>query len=226
MKRFRALVAAAVLLATVGGVVLFAQEQQRLSNIIVLTRLDLASGVLTSARLRTGLSDETGSGSAVFGTAPTIASAVLTTPNISTESVTASGGTETLTSADCGQTTLLDTDTGSVVTLPAATGTGCTIRFFVTDGNGSNDHSIVVADATDEFLGALISVGTTADNSDAFTAGPSDNFDAVQMNGSTEGGLEGTWIVVQDVASNTWAISGVAISTDASATMFASGVVE
>ena len=156
----------------------------------------------------------------------TLTTPIITSPNITTEAVTASGATETLTSADCGQTTLLDTDAGSVVTLPAATGTGCTLRFIVTDGNGSNDHSLVVADNTDEFLGAIISIGTTADNSDAFTALASDNFDAIQMNGSTEGGLEGTWIVLQDVAANVWALSGVAISTDAAAIMIVSGVVE
>jgi len=217
MKRFRALGAAALLLIV--AAVAFAQEQQRLYNIIVLTRLDFASGVLTSARLRTGLSDETGSGSAVFGTSPT-----LNTPIIASETVTAAGGTETLTSDDCGQTTLLDTDTGSVVTLPAATGSGCVLRFFVTDGNGSNAHQINVV-GNDEFVGGLISIGTTADQADAFTAAEAGDTDRISMNGSTTGGLEGTWILLQDVSADNWAVSGIVVSTDASATMLATGQV-
>lgn len=153
----------------------------------------------------------------------TIATATLTLPIIATESVTAAGATETLTSADCGQTTLLDTLAGSVVTLPAATGSGCTFRFLVTLTNTSNDHS-VVAVGNDEFVGGLISIGTTADQADAFTAAPAGGVDAIQMNGSTEGGLLGTWIVFQDIAADTWGIMGIVISTDASATMLATGV--
>lgn len=196
----------------------FAQEQQRLYNVIVLTRLELGSGVLTSARLATGLSNETGSGLAVFGTSP-----VLNTPNIASEVVTAAGGTETLDSTDCGQTILLDTAAGSVVTLPAATGSGCTYYFLVTVTNTSNDHSIVCV-GNDEFVGGLISIGTTADNADAFTAADAGDVDAIQMNGTTEGGLLGTWIVVKDISADNWGLTGTVISTDAAATMLATGV--
>lgn len=179
-----------------------------------------------------------------FGTAPTITSGgsvvsttatqtltnkTLTSPTINTpimasESVTAAGGTETLTSADCGQTTLLDTAAGSVVTLPAATGSGCKFYFLVTVTNTSNDHSIVVV-GNDEFVGGLISMGTTADQTDAFTAADAGDVDAIQMNGTTEGGLLGTWIMVQDISADNWGLTGHVVSTDASATMLASGVV-
>jgi len=154
---------------------------------------------------------------------PTLTSPTLNLPIIASESVTAAGATETLTVADCGQTTLLDTLAGSVVTLPAATGSGCTFRFLVTLTNTSNDHSVVVV-GNDEFVGGLISIGTTADQTDAFTAAAAGGVDAIQMNGSTEGGLLGTWIVVQDIAADTWGLSGIVISTDASATMLATGV--
>lgn len=154
---------------------------------------------------------------------PTFTSPTINTPILATETVTAAGGTETLTSADCGQTVLLDTATGSVVTLPAASGTGCVYRFIVTVSNTSNDHSVVVV-GDDEFVGGLISVGTTADNSDAFTAADAGDVDAIQMNGSTEGGLLGTQIFVQDISADNWGLWGTVISTDASATMLATGV--
>jgi hypothetical protein len=157
-------------------------------------------------------------------TSPTLTSATLNLPIVASESVTAAGGTETLTSADCGQTILLDTAAGSVVTLPAATGSGCTYRFLVTVTNTSNDHSIVVV-GNDEFVGGLVSIGTTADNADAFTAADAGDVDAIQMNGTTEGGLLGTIITVQDISADNWGLSGTVISTDASATMLATGQV-
>lgn len=138
--------------------------------------------------------------------------------------VTAAGGTETLTVADCGQTTLMDTITGSVITLPAATGSGCEFHFLVTVTNTSNDHSVVVV-GNDEFVGGLTSIGTTADQSDAFTAADAGDVDAIQMNGSTEGGLLGTIITVKDISADNWGLSGSVISTDASATMLVTGVV-
>lgn len=64
-------------LLLVGAVGVYAQERTQLYNVIVLTYLDFASGVLTSARLATGLSDETGTGVAVFGTTPTLTTPVL-----------------------------------------------------------------------------------------------------------------------------------------------------
>lgn len=140
-----------------------------------------------------------------------------------TRTVTAAGGTETLTAQDCGQTILLDTAAGSVVTLPAATGTGCVYHFLVTVTNTSNDHSVVVV-GNDEFIGGLISIGTTADQTDAFTAADAGDVDAIQMNGSTEGGVLGTYITVKDISTDNWGLSGIVISTDASATMLATGV--
>jgi len=156
-------------------------------------------------------------------TTPTLTTPTINTPILASESLTGAGATETLTVADCGQTQLWDTITGSVVTLPAATGSGCTFSFLVTVSNTSGDHSVVVV-GNDEFVGGLISVGTTADQSDAFTAAVGGGIDAIQMNGTTEGGLLGTWITVQDIAADTWGLSGIVISTDASATMLASGV--
>lgn len=155
---------------------------------------------------------------------PTIASPTITGAIITNELVTAAGATETLTSADCGQTTLLDTDAGSVITLPAATGSGCIFRFLVTDGVGSNAHVINVV-GNDEFVGGLINIGTTADQTDAFTAAQGGDTDRISMNGTTSGGLEGTFIVIQDVAADDWALWGTVVGTDASASPLATGAV-
>lgn len=245
MTRLRAIGALIVLF--VGAALLYAQEQQRLFNIIVLDRFALGTAVTAifegatndASETTLTVTDPTADRTITFqnathtvvgrDTTDTLTNKTLTSPTIdlpimATESVTAAGATETLTSADCGQTILLDTLAGSVVTLPAATGSGCVYRFLVTLTNTSNDHSVVVV-GNDEFIGGLISIGTTADQADAFTAADAGDVDAIQMNGSTEGGLLGTWIVVQDISADNWGLSGIVISTDASATMLAAGVV-
>jgi hypothetical protein len=223
-KRVRAI--GALILLLVGVSALYAQEIQRSAGAFEVLRGFLRLGTSVTMVFEGTTNDA--SEATLTVTDPT-ADRTITLPDATTtlddqRTVTGAGGTETLTSQDCGQTILLDTAAGSVVTLPAATGSGCTFRFLVTVTNTSNDHSVVVV-GNDEFVGGLISIGTTADNADAFTAADAADVDAIQMNGSTEGGLLGTWIVIQDISADNWGLSGIVISTDASATMLASGAV-
>ena len=88
----------------------------------------------TSANLATAITNETGSGSLVFGTSPTITSAVLTTPAVGSAGATFAGSTSGTTtfkaSAVAGTTT---------VTLPATTGT------VITDGDTGTVTSAMIA---------------------------------------------------------------------------------
>ncbi len=59
-----------------------------------------ATGSITSAQLANSLSDETGSGSAVFGTSPNISGATLTTSSINGVTPTTGGGTTTFLNAN------------------------------------------------------------------------------------------------------------------------------
>jgi hypothetical protein len=89
----------------------------------------------TSAGVATAISDESGSGSLLFGTAPTISSPVLT---MSHESVTAGvGSPNVLTAAECGKT-IDDIGAGALTynTLPDAPTAGCFFKFVVTTANG------------------------------------------------------------------------------------------
>ena len=73
----------------------------------------------TSANLAAAVTDETGSGSLVFGTAPTIGSAVLTSPVISMGINAQTGTTYTLVAADAAKLVTLY-NTGSItLTIPA-----------------------------------------------------------------------------------------------------------
>ena len=75
----------------------------------------------TSANLAAAVTDETGSGSLVFGTAPTIGSAVLTSPVISMGINVQTGTSYTLVAADAAKLVTLYNIGGITLTIPAAT---------------------------------------------------------------------------------------------------------
>lgn len=90
----------------------------------------------TSANLASAVTNETGSGSLVFGSSPTITSATLTTPAIGSAGATFAGSTS-------GTTTLKAAATASgTVTIPAVTGT------VVTTGDTGTVTSTMIADGT------------------------------------------------------------------------------
>jgi len=73
---------------------------------------------------------------------------------------------------------------------------------------------------TDKFVGSLISVDT--DTSGAvvgFTAGASNDF--INLNGSTTGGVAGTWIQIVAIAANKYLVTGVLNGSGVVATPFA-----
>ena len=76
-------------------------------------------GTPTSANLAAAVSDETGTGSLVFGTAPTIGSAVLTSPVISMGINAQTNTTYTLVAADAAKLVTLYNTSPITVTIPA-----------------------------------------------------------------------------------------------------------
>lgn len=73
---------------------------------------------------------------------------------------------------------------------------------------------------TDKFVGSLLSVDT--DSSGAvvgFTAGASNDF--INLNGTTTGGVAGTWIQIVAVAANKYMVTGVVNGSGTVATPFA-----
>jgi len=75
-------------------------------------------------------------------------------------------------------------------------------------------------DGTDKFVGSLISVDT--DTSGAvvgFTAAAANDF--INLNGSTTGGVAGTWIQIVAIAANKYMVTGVILGTGTVATPFA-----
>ena len=73
---------------------------------------------------------------------------------------------------------------------------------------------------TDKFVGSLLSVDT--DSSGAvvgFTAGASNDF--INLNGTTTGGVAGTWVQIVAIAANKYMVTGVVNGSGTVATPFA-----
>jgi hypothetical protein len=73
---------------------------------------------------------------------------------------------------------------------------------------------------TDKFVGSLLSVDT--DSSGAvvgFTAASTNDF--INLNGTTTGGVAGTWIEIFAIAANKYMVTGVILGTGTVATPFA-----
>lgn len=141
----------------------------------------------------------------------------------------AAGATKTLTAANDKQTIKLDTAAGSVVTLPAATGSGVRFKFLVTVLATSNSHKVQVANASDFMIGIIAGVsddpatvkGWIAANSGTVAT----NSDTISLNRSTTGSVSvGETIEVEDVAANTWAVTGMVSQTGTEATPFSAAV--
>lgn len=149
----------------------------------------------------------------------------------SSRKTTAAGSTLTVTrAAHLGRTILLDTLTGSTCTLPAATGTGDMYRFFVSLAPTSNNHIIKVANATDFFAGTMEISTTTGATTNGFceaavgTGTVSGCDDTITMNGTTTGGIIGSYITCTDIATAIWLIDGNVVGSGTLATALSAGV--
>ena len=119
-----------------------------------------------------------------------------------------------------GTEVVMNAAAGLTVTLPAASATGKVFTLVVGTTVTSNDYVIQVANATDVMQGAL-GVSTDAAGVVIPTAATSDT---ITMNGSTTGGVKGSTVVLRDIASGVWAVSGALVSTGTEATPFSAAV--
>jgi hypothetical protein len=122
--------------------------------------------------------------------------------------------------AYAGRTVNLNSTTGRIVTLPSATGSGATYTIFVGATVSSGSHVIRVAAGTDVIQGA-VSISTDVAGVTCPTAADTDT---ITMSGSTTGGVRGSMVELQDVASGIWMVRGSLVSTGAEATPFSAAV--
>ena len=116
-------------------------------------------------------------------------------------------------------------DASATFTLPAATGTGAEFKFIVSVVNTSNyviqvtgddtiDGSVVVTnDSTDGGTASLISWPTVAAS------------DTITLNGTTTGGVNiGDYILLTDIATDEYSVSGLLNASGSEATPFSAAV--
>lgn len=101
-----------------------------------------------------------------------------------------------------GKIITLNRAAGIAVTLPAATGSGTLYRLYVGTSITSNSTTIKVANSSDTMIGNVLSTLAAGGTTFGESAGGTD--DTITMNGSTTGGLIGSWIEIQDFATNLW----------------------
>ena len=111
---------------------------------------------------------------------------------------------------------------GTTVTLPAATGSGVIYRLLVLVAVTSNNDIIKVANASDTMIG--FSSGSTFAGTGAFIEGVGGTDDTCTMNGSTTGGLIGSYIILQDFATNVWFVDARLVGSGTMATSFSATV--
>lgn len=75
-------------------------------------------------------------------------------------------------------------------------------------------------DGTDRFVGYVLSIDSdTTDATRGFGAGANDDF--INFNGSTTGGVAGTWVQIVAIAALKYMVTGVAVGSGSVATPFA-----
>lgn len=115
---------------------------------------------------------------------------------------------------------IMNSTTGFTITLPASSGGGDTYRIGVGITVTSGNHVIAVANATDVIQGAVM-VSTDIAGVTCPTTATSDT---ITMNGSTQGGLIGSWVELRDIRAGFWMVTGSLVSTGSEATPFSAAV--
>lgn len=134
--------------------------------------------------------------------------------------VTASGGaTRTLKPEESGGIFLWDAATGVDFTLPAPV-VGMEFTFLATVSVTSNAHAISTDAATTFIGGAIQQVIDTSGTSEG-QVGDETSHVTISMNGSTTGGLKGTYIKVVATSTTTWMATGLVVGSGTLATPFA-----
>jgi len=135
-------------------------------------------------------------------------------------------GDETLTVEDDSQKTILLNDNSAAVTLtvPDAKGDGAQLLFKVGTVN-TNGYVIQAPDADNIFQGHVLAIDTGATPDAVFPWMTASDSDTITLNGTTTGGLKiGDWVLLEDIASGVWAVTGIVTTSGTTATPFSAAV--
>ena len=124
----------------------------------------------------------------------------------------------TLDASQTGSTVLLDRAAGSDITLPTTPVVGTYYDFVVTTSVTSNDYSVNLGSAGENFNGFLYG-DKAATASELFTPSALGT-SMISMNGTTTGGLVGTEFTVMYTSANYWTVTGNFYGSGSLATPF------
>lgn len=120
-----------------------------------------------------------------------------------------------------GAIVVLNPAAGVAVTLPAATGTEDVYRILIGTTVGASS-TIKVAGTSDTYVGWVSSATTTAGAGLHEAAGGTD--DTITMNGTTTGGIVGSYLEFTDYASGKWLVKALLVGSGSLATTLSASV--
>lgn len=129
----------------------------------------------------------------------------------------ASSGNTTITAATTGGTFLFDTAAGITYTLPAPV-VGAEYNFIVTTSVTSSNHKVITNAGTVLLQGVIAGATTTTTLFESVIG--SSNI-SVTMNGTTTGGLVGTYLRFRCLSATLWQVDGMNFGSGTVATPFA-----
>lgn len=119
-----------------------------------------------------------------------------------------------------GAVVVLDNATGKTITLPASSGKGDVYTVYIKTTVSSGNHVIQVANSTDVMNGG-VALSTDIGGTNMLASATSDT---ITMNGSTTGGLAGSWVRFTDAVSGFWMVEGFLVTTGTEATPWSAAV--
>lgn len=119
-----------------------------------------------------------------------------------------------------GAVVILDNATGKTITLPASSGKGDVYTVYIKTTVSSGNHVIQVANSTDVMNGG-VSLSTDIGGTNMLASATSDT---ITMNGSTTGGLAGSWVRFTDAVSGFWMVEGFLVTTGTEETPWSAAV--
>lgn len=122
--------------------------------------------------------------------------------------IDSNAATLTLTAAQSGSLVLLDRAAGTTVTLPAPQ-IGLSFSFCVTTSVTSNNHKVITDAGTTLILGGVVLTEAADTNSGLAALFNGTTHISILMNGTTTGGLIGTFFNLTCVTATQWAIEGI-----------------
>lgn len=132
--------------------------------------------------------------------------------------VTASSGNLTLTAAMSGRTMLFDAAGATAYVLPAIAAADVGVYFdFYTTVTATGNHTITAASG-DLLVGSVIA-GVSAADIEVFAPDVLDDL-IITLNGTTTGGIAGTWLRLTALSATRWGVVGITRCSGVQATPF------